>query len=133
MCVFSTDLGENEDFASGSALVSRFAAWLAAWPSTKLKDLFLFISWKDQRAEMAGFDSTSWVQFYFCVAWDQNLFSFYLYMLILFLNALQKKVSDITIILTSNNSYDYLLKLLQISLCLCVSLTAGRLEDCVVH
>lgn len=84
--------------------------------------VYWYFFWMDQRSEVAGFDSTSWIQFY-CLAWDHNLFSFYLYMLILFLNALKNFVSDIMIILTSNNSYGYLLKLLQISVCVCVWMT----------
>lgn len=37
-------------------------------------------------------------------------------------------VSDITIILISNNLYEYLLKLLQINVCLCVSVTEELLR-----
>ena len=42
-------------------------------------------------------------------------------MLILFLDTHKSFVSDITIILILDNSYDYLLKLLQINVCVCVN------------
>lgn len=46
-----------------------------------------------------------------------------MYMLILFLNSRENIVSNITIVLTSNDSYNYLLKLLQNDACVCVSIS----------
>lgn len=42
-----------------------------------------------------------------------------MYMLILFLNSWKNIVSNITIVLTSNSSYNYLLKPLQNHVCVC--------------
>lgn len=56
----------------------------------------------------------------YCLAWDQNQFSYtYSYFSPPLFPVII--ISDIIIILTSKNLYDYLLKLLQINVCLCVS------------
>lgn len=130
MCVFSADLGENEDFTSGSALVSKFAAWLTDWRSTKFRDVFVYFlkgpeSW-DCRGSILLPECSfiAWHEIRICFLFTCTCWFYFLMLL-----QKKKKVSDITIILTSNNSYDYLLKLLQISLCVCVSLAVGRLED----
>lgn len=60
-----------------------------------------------------------------------SLFSFDMYMLVLFLNSRENIVSNITIVLTSNNSYNYLLKLLQNNACVCVSISVETVSAAV--
>lgn len=60
-----------------------------------------------------------------------SLFSFDMYMLVLFLNSREDIVSNITIVLTSNNSYNYLLKLLQNNVCVCVSISVETVSAAV--
>lgn len=118
---FSADPGEHED------------TWTLVCPcQTSLPDLLidrltrastnfslLFLSWMDQRCQVLT-----------ALLPRMRSESVFLYICIFFFSPLSSVTifSDITIILISNNLYLYLLKLLQINGCACVSITAELLR-----
>lgn len=76
-----------------------------------------------------------WQEYSF-MAWHEIIICFlytctcWFYFLMLFKKKKKRFVSDITIILTSNDSYDYLLKLLQMNVLVSECLWMNQLQEC---